>query len=201
MRTLFRCSGGEIALPNTPLVLVSREDGGNLIVKPRRDVWDRGELTAIELTLWSFLVAAAAKAMLHVLPQLAGGCINYWDAGNWALNDEAEPKGPKRGSEHRHVHLHLLGRSRTATDPSWRWGEAPRWPDYAERQAWSSKFERLTADECRRIVESVEVLLLKNYGFHGADISASVACAACGYPTTGEAGDSCMACAERLHSQ
>ena len=33
--------------------------------------------------------------MIDVLPQLAGGCINYWEAGNWALNDEAEPKGAR----------------------------------------------------------------------------------------------------------
>jgi hypothetical protein len=191
-RTLFSCTGGEIALPDEALVLVSREDGGNLIVTPRRDVWDRGELTASELTLWSFLVAAAAKSMLQVLPQLEGGCINYWDAGNWALNDQAEPKGPKTGREHRNVHLHILGRSRTATSPSWRWGEAPRFPDFADRHAWAAKFQRLTADECRRIVQSVEALLVKDYGFNNADISPTVTCAACGYPMTGEDGDTCL---------
>jgi hypothetical protein len=38
--------------------------------------------------LWSFLVTAAGKAMLDVLPQLQGGCINYFDAGNWQLHDQ-----------------------------------------------------------------------------------------------------------------
>ncbi|MGZ5446485.1 MAG: hypothetical protein ACXWLY_31685 [Thermoanaerobaculia bacterium] len=78
--TLFTSSGGSIVLPE--LVLVDREDGGNLIVEPPRDVWERSELTAEELTLWSFLIAATGRAMLDVLPQLEGGCINYWEAGN-----------------------------------------------------------------------------------------------------------------------
>lgn len=92
---LFSCGGGNIALPEPTLVLVSRLDGGNLIVTPSREVWDRSELSATELTSWSFLVAATAKAMLDTLPQLKDGCINYWDAGNWALNEQAEPEGKR----------------------------------------------------------------------------------------------------------
>src|SRR4051812_18143968 len=122
VRTLFRCAGGEIVLPDLKLVLVDREDGGNLVVNPPREVWERSELTAGELTGWSFLVAAAGRAMLDALPQLRDGCINYWEAGNWALNDEAETSGPKRAAQHRKVHLHLLGRSPRAKSPSWEWG-------------------------------------------------------------------------------
>ncbi len=115
---LFTCHGGHIVLPDRTLVLVSRQDGGNLVVIPPREVWERSELTPLELMLWSFLVAATGKAMIDVLPQLEGGCINYWEAGNWALNDEAEPKGLKTAGEYRKVHMHLLGRSRNATDPA-----------------------------------------------------------------------------------
>lgn len=89
--TLFECPGGQVVLPD--LVLVDREDGGHLCVNPPRDVWERGELMPRELTLWSFLVAATGRAMLAVLPQLEGGCINYWEAGNWALNDKPSPRG------------------------------------------------------------------------------------------------------------
>jgi len=102
--------------------------------------------------------------MLDVLPQLEGGCINYWEAGNWALNSEAEPKGAKTAREHRRVHAHLLGRDRTAASPSWRWGEAPRFPDFADRHAWASTFERLEAEECGRIVAQIEHLLDERYG-------------------------------------
>jgi len=169
-QTLLRCIGGEVALPDANLVLVDREDGGNLIINPPRDVWDRTELTPQELTNWQFLVAATAKAMLRELPQLKDGCINYWDAGNWSLNEGAAPAGPKRGPLHRHVHLHLLGRSRNAKSPSHRWGEGVQWPDYSERQKWTAGFKRLNDDECKRIVKTTIESLIRDYGFRKEDI-------------------------------
>jgi hypothetical protein len=181
-RILFACSGGNIALPDKGSVLVSREDGGNLLVNPPREVWERAELAPAELTQWSFLVAAAGQAMLHALPQLAGGCINYWEAGNWALNFEAEPRGPKSGPGHRRVHLHLLGRSRTAASPSWQWGEAPRFPDFADRKAWAAGHLRLGPEECRKVVLEAESLLRARYGFATGQISPWEPCPGCGYP-------------------
>ena len=35
-------------------------------------------------------IVQAGRAMLDVLPQLENGCINYWEAGNWALNGKLE---------------------------------------------------------------------------------------------------------------
>ncbi len=93
-RTLFSCSGGHLALPGKGAALVGREDGGNLLVNPPCEVRERVELTPDELKDWSFLVAAAGQAMLRTLPQLESGCINYWEAGNWALNFAAEPSRP-----------------------------------------------------------------------------------------------------------
>jgi hypothetical protein len=70
-------------------------------------------------------VGAAGRAMIDVLPQLAGGCVNYWEAGNWALNDEAEPKGPS--GRNRIARCICTARQKPAsTDPSWKWGESPR---------------------------------------------------------------------------
>jgi hypothetical protein len=160
-RVLYRGIGGEIVLP--ALVLVGRGDGGNLIVNPPREVWERSELSAAELTHWSFLVAATGRAMLDVLPVLEDGCINYWEAGNWALNERAEPAGPKWPREHRRVHLHLLGRSRNAADPSWQWGEAPRFPSFEDRAQWAAAFEPLTDDECAAIVKRAEEILAERY--------------------------------------
>jgi hypothetical protein len=176
---LFRCDGGDLALPASRLVLVSREDGGNLVVIPRREVWERSELSREELMLWSFLVAAAGRAMLDVLPQLGGGCINYWEAGNWSLNDDADPPGPKDRRQSRRVHLHLLGRNPRATHPDWRWGEAPNFPDFANRHSWAAGFERLTPEECVAVVQRTERLLDENYGV-GAEPWR--ACSVCGYP-------------------
>jgi hypothetical protein len=120
----FSCDGGYLMLPDRGALLVSRENGVNLVVNPPRVVWERSELTAVGLTQFGFLVSAADRAMLDVLVQLGRGCINYWEAGNWALNDETESKGRKDVRAHRKRHLHLLGRSPAWTDPSWRWGES-----------------------------------------------------------------------------
>ena len=205
-RIIFTCVGGHLALPDKGAALVSREDGGNLLVLPPREVWERGELTPIELTEWSFLVAAAGQAMLKVLPQLNLGCLNYFDAGNWALNFAAEPReagssksgssGMKSGPEHRRVHLHLLGRSRTAADPSWQWGEAPKFPDYADRQAWASKHELLSAAECSQIVAEAERVLRERYGFTAQQISPWETCTGCEYPMVITPEQSAGRCAE-----
>jgi hypothetical protein len=160
---IFSCPGGSIVLPDPGRALVDRTDGGNLLVNPPRPVWERGELTPAELTLWSFLIAATGTSMLETLPQLEGGCINYWEAGNWALNDLAEPAGPKLARQHRSVHMHLLGRSPRATHPDLRWGEAPKFPDFTERLSWMAKLELLTPDECQRIVAKTEALLVSKY--------------------------------------
>jgi hypothetical protein len=199
-RILFSCHGGHLALPEKGAALVGREDGGNLLVLPPRVVWERGELTPAELTDWSFLVAAAGQAMLHTLPQLDLGCINYFDAGNWALNFAAEPRGHKTAPEHRRVHMHLLGRSRMAADPSWQWGEAPKFPDYVDRKAWASKHELLNAAECEQIVGEAERVLRERYGFTSQQISPWESCSACEYPmvvTAEQSGGRCSECGDQ----
>ena len=146
-------------------------------------------LSADESTQWSLLVAAAGAAMLDALPQLDGGCINYWEAGNCSPNDAADPLGPKRARDHRRMHLHLLGRSRTATHPSWRWGELLRFPEFAERHGWSAGHEPLTADECRAIVERTEARLVGTYGVDRSRMAPWHACPTCAYPTADAPGD------------
>jgi hypothetical protein len=160
---IWTCPLGTIVQP--VLVLVDRGDGGHLIVNPARDVWERSELTRDELAQWSCLVAATGRAMIDTLPQLADGCVNYWEAGNWALNDLATPPGRKNPRRHRVVHMHLLGRSPDATDPSWRWGEAPRFPDYINRVDWAARFNPLTPAECQGVVTRTIALLRDNYGY------------------------------------
>jgi hypothetical protein len=179
---LFRCDGGTLALPEAASLLASRENGGNLVVNPPRPVWERSELTPGELTQFAFLVSAAGRAMIDVLPQLGGGCVNYWEAGNWALHDEAEPKGRKDARAHRRMHLHLLGRSPTSTDPAWAWGESPRFPAFAEKATWAARFERFTPAECAAIVTRTDALLRTVYGVR-QDRIAPWSFGADGYPT------------------
>ena len=159
---LLRCSGGTVALPATPLL--DRTDGGHIWVNPPREVWERGMLSPSELTHWSFLIAATAQAMLAVLPQLKDGCINYWEAGNWALNDDAPPIGPKLPQTHRRVHMHLLGRSQNARHPDWQWGESPRFPRYLQARQWAENFEPLNTEECARIAVRTSEYLARKYG-------------------------------------
>jgi hypothetical protein len=177
---ILSCLGGHVVLPDRALVLVDRADGGNLIVNPPREVWERSQLTRDELMHWSFLVAATGRAMIDVLPQLADGCVNYWEAGNWALDELAAPVGPKVAPRHRRVHLHLLGRSPNAKSAHYRWGEAPKFPDYVDRHAWAADHRRLTGEECALIVTRATTLLGASYGM-AADLS--VTCGRCGYPT------------------
>jgi hypothetical protein len=181
--TLFRCDGGTLVLPDRASLLASRENGGNLVVNPPRPVWERSELTPGELTQFAFLVAAAGRAMIDTLPQLAGGCINYWEAGNWALNDEAEPRGRKQARAHRKMHLHLLGRSPASTDPAWAWGESPRFPAFAEKDSWAARFEPFEAAECVAIVTRTDALLRTVYGLRDDQI-VQWTTGAGGYPVT-----------------
>jgi diadenosine tetraphosphate (Ap4A) HIT family hydrolase len=160
-RTVFSSTGGVVHLPD--LVLNDRRDGGHLVVNPSRDVWERSELTFAELAQWSALVAATGWAMLAVLPQLRDGCINYWEAGNWSLHDEAEPVGSKAVRDHRRVHAHVIGRSRHATSDAWQWGEAPQFPRFQERLEWAAPFTPLTSDECAAIAQHIERRLRERY--------------------------------------
>ena len=188
---LFRGAGGTITLPDPKTIMIDRRDGGQLVVHPPRRVWDRTALDATELTQWNFLVAAAAGAMLDTLPQLRDGCVNYWDAGNWALNEAALPVGAKAGPAHRVLHLHVVGRSSHSTDPSWAWGESPFYPQFKDRFAWSAGKAPLTAVECGVLVTRLAQLLVEQYG---VDTAASEACARCHYPAPAGDLDATGAC-------
>lgn len=192
---LFSCAGGDIVLPDRRLVLVDRQDGGNLVVNPPREVWERSELQPGELLAWSLLVAATGRAMIDALPQLAGGCVNYWEAGNWALNAQAEPMGEKTAPEFRRVHLHLLGRSPRALSADWRWGEAPGFPAFADRHAWAARHQRLTASECSAVLTAVDGSLRGKYGMAAADIGSWRTCAGCAYPMPDAGERQCRECA------
>ena len=159
---IYKGAGGTVVLPKA--VFLDRADGGHLIINPPKHVWEASELSPLDLAHWCFLYGAIGRAMIDVLPQLDGGCVNYFEAGNWALNDAAPPKGKKkRAPDYRRVHMHVFGRSPQAKHPSWRWGEAPRLPDYKDRQRWTADFGPLTAKECSAIVKRAKELLKKRY--------------------------------------
>ena len=191
-KILLSCAGGKVCLPDLPLI--DRGDGGHLVIDPPRDVWDRTELTREELSFWERLIAATAKAMLTQLPQLKDGCLNYWDAGNWALNEAAPPSGHKTGKGARHLHLHLFGRNPHAKHKDWKWGESPFFPAYKDRLAWAAEFQPLTAVESAAVVASAVRNLKTIYGVPAAQIAVSQPCATCGYPFPGKGP--CPSCAK-----
>jgi hypothetical protein len=160
-RMIFESESGNVVCPDQ--VLCDRRDGGHLIVNPRRVVWERSALNVGELLAWSILVAATGQAMLDVLPALEGGCLNYWDAGNWSLNEQAAPAGGKRPVEHRRVHQHIFGRSPRAQHRDWRWGESPRFPTFADADAWCAQFAPLTLEECDAIAARIAALIATRY--------------------------------------
>ena len=183
VRILYRGPGGKIVLPGLRSALLDRRDGGHLIVEPQVDVWERSELSSQQLIQWSCLVAATGQAMLQALPQLEGGCINYWEAGNWSLNDASEPRGFKDPRKFRRVHLHLLGRTPRAADPDWTWGEAPRFPSFADRERWTAGHAVLEPAECTAIVRRAEAILGSRYHVaQSAGGAASATCPVCQYP-------------------
>ena len=101
VRVLLRPPGATVCLPDPATIMIDRADGGQLVVNPPRARLGAHGVGRPGARRWNVLVAATARAMLECLPQLHGGCINYWDAGNWALNDAADPAGPKAGPDHR----------------------------------------------------------------------------------------------------
>jgi hypothetical protein len=158
---LVNHAGGTVALPAKPMN--HRSDGGHLLVNPPRQVWERTELSVVELTQWACLVAATGQAMLETLPQLAGGSLNYWEAGNNSLNDLAPPVGAKNPKLHRKMHLHIFGRSKDASHPDWQWGEPPQFPKFASSATWAAQFSPLNSDECAAIRVRIEELLATKY--------------------------------------
>jgi hypothetical protein len=58
-KVLYKGPEGTVMVPSG--LFLDRRDGGRLVVKPPRNVWERSELTAEELVRWSFLLAAAGR--------------------------------------------------------------------------------------------------------------------------------------------
>ena len=70
---------------------------------------------------------------------------------------------PKTPALHRKMHLHVFGRSPRATHPDWLWGEPPRFPNFAQSEAWTQQFTRLEDDEGAALGARIQVLLDTRY--------------------------------------
>lgn len=126
--------------------MISRSDGGHLIINPVKRISDRTKLTpqlAIEFIRLSMIVGEAMETALNN-QGIDVGRVNYQDNGNWAV---FTPQGP-------HFHLHLYGRAKSAKIQ--KYGEAVNLP--LPHTGFYEGLEPLTETDVRAIREEIERL-------------------------------------------
>jgi diadenosine tetraphosphate (Ap4A) HIT family hydrolase len=126
--------------------MISRSDGGHLIINPVNRISDRTKLTpqlAIEFIRLSMIVGEAMETALNN-QGIDVGRVNYQDNGNWAV---FTPQGP-------HFHLHLYGRAKSAKIQ--KYGEAVNLP--LPHTGFYEGLEPLTETDVRAIREEIERL-------------------------------------------
>lgn len=125
---------------------VSREDGGHIIIRPKKDVADRTKLTAQLAIELMRLTIIAGEAMATALNRrgIDVGRINYQDNGNWSV---FKPGGPL-------LHIHLYGRAKSAKIH--KWGDACYFPH--KETGFYDFFEPLNDGDIEEIKNEIAVL-------------------------------------------
>lgn len=100
-KILFETEHCRIAIPQRPHV--SREEGGHMVIFPKRKVSERFELTEAEAYDMLITSIRLGRAMTEVLGSQGVDIktINYQDNSNWSF---------LRGDDKPSLHLHLYGR-------------------------------------------------------------------------------------------
>jgi diadenosine tetraphosphate (Ap4A) HIT family hydrolase len=98
---IYQTKNFEVVVPYVPHI--TREDGGHLIIIPKRKVRDRQEFSQSEAHELIDLSIKLGDAMVKglIARGIDVGRINYQDNGNWSVNDPS-------------MHLHLYGRAKSA---------------------------------------------------------------------------------------
>jgi len=141
MLVVFESEYFQIIVPERPHV--SREDGGHLIIAPKRQVEDRTKLTTLQAKELMKLTMVTGEAIRTVLASsgIDLGRINYQDNGNW------RPE----------LHIHLYGRAKSAvTQP---YGTPLKFPATKEEFDAQTALEPLHKDEAAAIGEEIKRLL------------------------------------------
>lgn len=123
--------------------MISRADGGHLIISPRVRIVDRSKLSpalAIEFIRLSMIVGEAMTVALN-RRGIDVGRINYQDNGNWGV---FTPQGP-------HFHLHLYGRAKSAKIQ--KYGESAQLP--FPNTGFYDSFEPLNAGDIQEIKNEI----------------------------------------------
>ncbi len=129
--------------------LVDRQDGGHIVISPKKRVKDLQSLTdeqAIELMR---LLRTAGKAMETIM-NLHGvdiGRINYQDNGNWGV---FLPEGP-------YQHFHIYGRAKSAKVQPY--GQSLYFPHKNEKPEFYKNNKSLNAEDVTAIKKEIERLI------------------------------------------
>lgn len=128
---------------------IDRNDGGHVMITPKKRVSDRLQLApqhAIELMR---LTMVAGQAMMTVMNAhgVAIGRINFQENGNWSV---FEAEGP-------YLHVHLYGRAKSAK--AQKYGEALFFPNTKKHPEYYKNFKPLNADDVKDMQIEIERLL------------------------------------------
>ena len=139
MVIIYRSKNFNVISVDKPLI--SREEGGHLIISPKVQLVDRNQLSsekAVELMRLTMLVGKAFTLALKKRG-IKIGRINYQDNGNWGC----------------HLHIHLFGRAKTAKVE--KWGE----PVYLPRRktGFYKDFKTLNKSDIKEIQKQIKILL------------------------------------------
>lgn len=129
--------------------LVTRKDGGHIIITPKLRLCDRTKLTpklAIEQIYLTMLIGEAMADGLRNR-EIDIGRINYQDNGNWGV---FKPDGP-------YLHIHLYGRAKSAKIH--KFGEACNFP--FKETGFYDNFEPLNSGDISEIKSQIRILLNK----------------------------------------
>ena len=131
----------KIGVPQRPHV--SREEGGHIVIFPKRAVAERQDLTYDEAVDVMMTSIQLGQAMTEVLT--AAGIpirtINYQDNGNWCF---------LRGEPHASFHVHLYGRAENTEYQTF--GESLCFPDPNERPGFYDRNKPLTSEDIEKIL-------------------------------------------------
>ena len=140
--TIILYTGLRSNLAVRPAMHIAKEEGGHLIVVPKRHVRERSSLSPSELLEIEFLSIVGA----HVLKAVCGAdWINYQENGNWQLGNP----------EKQQMHLHIYGRKRGAKIQTF--GDALVFPKLEDKGGnWRHPtFTNEEIDAAKRTIEEV----------------------------------------------
>lgn len=131
MARVFESKNFTVDIPKEPLV--SRVDGGHIVINPKKRIADLQALSAEQAIELMRLLLVAGEAIQRVMANRGVdiGRMNYQDNGNWGVFTNEGP----------YQHFHLYGRAKSAiTQP---YGQALYFPHKNENPDFYKNLEPL----------------------------------------------------------